>query len=74
MPHVSIKHFPKDLSPEQTRALSDEITAAIQKAFASRDGAISIAVEPVEKERWQSDVYEPEIVGKSGRLIKRPDY
>ncbi|MEN3791978.1 tautomerase PptA [Fulvimarina sp. MAC3] len=74
MPHVTIKHFPADLDDDSRRTLSDEITATIMKVFGSREGAVSIALETVEKDRWKSEVYEPEIAQCPTFLLKKPDY
>ncbi|MDY8109989.1 tautomerase PptA [Fulvimarina sp. 2208YS6-2-32] len=74
MPHVSIKHFPVDLDADQKQRLADGITATIMAVFGSREGAVSIGVEAVEKDRWTSEVYEPEIAARPQHLIKAPDY
>ncbi|EAU40647.1 4-oxalocrotonate tautomerase [Fulvimarina pelagi HTCC2506] len=74
MPHVTIKHFPIDLDDERKEILSNEITATIMKVFGSREGAVSIALEAVEKDRWKSEVYEPDIQRCPTFLLKKPDY
>lgn len=74
MPHVNIKHLPKDLTPEQRQDLAEAITEAITRHFDVPDGAVSIAVEPVAASEWTAAVYEPEIATRDHLLIKRPQY
>lgn len=74
MPHVNIKHFPKHLTDQQKRGLIDAITLTIQRSFGCDEGAISVALEPIEEEDWNVRVYEPEIVGRSELLCKTPSY
>jgi phenylpyruvate tautomerase PptA (4-oxalocrotonate tautomerase family) len=74
MPHVSIKHFPVQLSSEKQDQLVDAISNAVQQAFGVSGDAISIAMEPVRASDWQSEVYEPEIEGRSHLLAKTPRY
>jgi 4-oxalocrotonate tautomerase len=74
MPHVSIKHFPAPLTAEQESALLTAVTRAVQDAFGVGEGAVSIAIEPVEKEAWNERVYVPEIVDRKDLLRKAPNY
>ncbi|TDD07538.1 tautomerase PptA [Saccharopolyspora terrae] len=74
MPHVNIKHFPKEVTDEQKRKLAESITVALIEHLGTRDGAVSVTLEPVEKEVWNEIVVEPEINGHPELLIKRPDY
>ncbi|MDI2030402.1 tautomerase PptA [Saccharopolyspora sp. TS4A08] len=74
MPHVNVKFFPKEVSEEQKRGLAESITAALIEHLGTRDGAVSISLEPVEKDVWNDTVVQPEIAGRPDLLIKRPDY
>lgn len=74
MPHVTIEHFPADLTDEQKRRLAAELTEIIVWRFGTYPGAVSIALEPVAPEDWRSQVYEPRILGRADRLIKAPEY
>jgi 4-oxalocrotonate tautomerase len=74
MPHVNIKHFPAPLSAEREAVLVGELTEAVKKAFGCGDDVVSIALEPVEKERWNELVYTPEIVEREHLLRKTPNY
>jgi 4-oxalocrotonate tautomerase len=73
MPHINIKHFPS-LSEEQHIALAKSITEAVTKVVGCDAGVVSIAVEPVDPEVWNEQVYIPEIVGRKETLIKIPEY
>ncbi|WP_434389954.1 tautomerase PptA [Melittangium boletus] len=74
MPHVNIKHFPAELSEEQRARLAEAITQAVTSALGCRDGAVSIALEPVAKDVWNEQVYVPEIVNRKHLLCKIPNY
>jgi 4-oxalocrotonate tautomerase len=73
MPHVTVKHFPATLAPDQAAALSNALTAAITAAFGCPDTVVSIALQPVRPEAWGEQVYEPEIAGCDS-LLKQPRY
>ncbi|MFI6638557.1 tautomerase family protein [Streptomyces sp. NPDC050504] len=74
MPHVTIKHFPKDFTPDQERDLADELTALIAGRFGTSKGAVSIALEAVAPDDWHEAVYAPEIEERAASLLKFPDY
>lgn len=74
MPHVSIKHFPRELTDEQREKLVEAVTAAVVDNLDTYEGAVSIALEPVPEDRWNAAVVEPEISGRAHLLVKAPDY
>lgn len=74
MPHLNIKHFPVEISPEKEAALLSSLTKALQEGLGCSEGAVSIALEPVPQSDWQTAVYQPEIEGKSHLLRKLPNY
>jgi amino acid adenylation domain-containing protein len=74
VPHVNIKHFPISLSDEQQSQLLTAVTKAVQSAFRCDEEVISIALEPVEREVWEGQVYIPEIVNRRELLRKSPNY
>lgn len=74
MPHISIKSFPREMSEEMKRELAVRLGDLIAEAFDCNKDVISIAWEPIPKEHWRLQVYEPEIMGKCSMLIKRPCY
>ncbi len=73
MPHINIKHFPS-LTEEQHSALAKSITEAVTTVVGCDESVISIAVEPVEPNVWNEQVYLPEIVDRKETLIKTPNY
>jgi len=74
VPHVNIKHFPAPLNEEQTSELVSAITEAVTRAFGCDEGVVSIAVEPVDPQAWQDQVYAPEILERKEFLRKTPSY
>lgn len=74
VPHINIKHFPVALSEERQAELLTALTAAVREAFACDEKVISIALEPVEQEAWNEQVYIPEIVNRKELLLKTPEY
>jgi 4-oxalocrotonate tautomerase len=74
MPHVSIKHFPADLTQEQENALVSAITDAVTGAFGVDEGVVSVALQPVPPESWHELVYQPEIIDRRHQLRKAPSY
>jgi 4-oxalocrotonate tautomerase len=74
MPHVNIKHLPAELDEQRESALVSEITEAVKSAFGVDEGVISITLESVAPERWQEQVYVPEIINRRELLRKVPQY
>lgn len=74
VPHLNIKHFPKNLDETVRARLVAELTTAVSRAFECPAGVISIALEPVTEQDWAAKVYEPEIVERQGLLAKAPEY
>ena len=74
MPHINVRHFPKVLTDQEKAELVSNLTQAISRAFQCSEGAISIALDPVEKESWNEQVYVPEIMSRADLLVKRPNY
>lgn len=74
MPHVTIQHFPKNLTPEQRSRLVERVTAAVEEAFEVEERVISIALAPVAPEDWDEQVYQPEIAARREKLAKAPGY
>ncbi|MGV7961119.1 tautomerase PptA [Photorhabdus tasmaniensis] len=74
MPHINIKHFPANLSQEDKDILSLELTKVVKKVFGCKEDVISISLEPIEKAKWNEEVYFSEIKFKENLLIKSPGY
>lgn len=73
MPHVVIKMYP-GRTQEQKQKLADSVTKAVMESIGVEEKTISIAVEEVAREDWDRLVYQPEITGKAGTLLKKPGY
>nr|WP_155074185.1 tautomerase family protein [Streptomyces taklimakanensis] len=67
-------HFPKEFTDEQKRRLAAALTAVVTEHFGTDDGAVSIALRPVDRQEWNDRVVDHEITGREHRLIKEPRY
>lgn len=74
MPHITVKYFPRELTEEQKQALAEDLSDVVKKHFASKDASLSVALLPVEQERWKEDVYDTEIKPALDTLAKKPGY
>lgn len=74
MPHITIKHFPPALPDDSKQPLADALTKLIVEHFGTNEDAVSISVQTVDPGAWQQDVFDPEITGRAGTLIKTPNY
>ncbi|WP_202303627.1 tautomerase PptA [Dryocola clanedunensis] len=74
MPHITVKHFPRELNEEQKKALADDLCEMVKKHFGSKDGSLSVALIPVEQERWKEEVYDVEIGPELETLARKPGY
>ncbi|MBD5754186.1 tautomerase PptA, partial [Citrobacter freundii] len=54
MPHVDIKCFPRDLNEEEKDALAADITEVIIRHLQSKGSSVSVALNEIEPEAWQS--------------------
>ena len=50
------------------------VTSAITDAFGCDENVVSIALEPIDPEAWNEQVYIPEIVNRRHILGKVPNY
>ncbi len=73
MPHIIIKAYPGK-SAAQKQAIADAITRSVVEIFGNDADAVSVALEDVPAERWKTDVYLPDIVGRADTLLKPPGY
>lgn len=74
MPHVNIKHFPRDLTDAQKSRLADSVTAVIAEHFDAHEDTVSIVLEPVAESDWNRSVVAVEIEGREHLVIKPPNY
>ncbi|MEU2833289.1 tautomerase family protein [Streptomyces lavendulae] len=73
MPHIHVRHYPRDFTEEQLRAIDEAVTAAVTSTFATGEDTVSISLEPVTPEDWDSQVL-AEIAARRDELIKAPGY
>ena len=73
MPHVNVRMY-AGRSEEDKARLADAIGAALVQTLGSSERSISVAIEDVAPDDWMTEVYDPEITGKTDRLFKRPGY
>lgn len=74
MPHITVKHFPRELTPEQQKALADDLCEMVKKHFGSQDASLSVALVAVEQARWKDEVYDVEIKPQMENLARKPGY
>lgn len=74
MPHIEIKSFPRELTPDQTKEFAEAMTQLMQQYLECREGAVSIALKYVPREAWKSSVWDTQIAPEMAQLIKAPDY
>lgn len=73
MPHIVVKMI-EGRSAEQKQALTAEITQVLMSVLGSRDESVSVAIEDFPADRWDADVFEPDIKGRKDTLYKKPGY
>ncbi|MDH6577352.1 tautomerase family protein [Kitasatospora sp. MAP5-34] len=74
MPHVNIKYFPTPVTDEQEARLVAALTETLRENLGCDEGAVSIALEPVEPADWNEKVYTREIIDRRHLLRKLPNY
>lgn len=73
MPHIVIKMRP-GRSEELKTELANAVAAAMVDTIGVPDKAVSVAIEEVGADDWNSQVYEPDIAGKASSLYRKPGY
>lgn len=66
--------FPTELYEQDVKKINSTVTELISDCMNVDEKYISLALEPVESEKWDKTVVEPEITGKKQMLFKEPDY
>lgn len=74
MPHVAIKHFPATFTEAELATFIEHLSILVRKTFKVDDSAVSVALESVQQENWDAEVYQPEIVHRKQFLVKAPQY
>jgi 4-oxalocrotonate tautomerase len=73
MPHIIIKLFP-GRTEEQKKLLTDQVVKAVMDTINADESSISVAFEEVPREKWNEEVYQPDIIEKEATLYKKPGY
>ena len=73
MPHVIVKLWPGKTEEQKTR-LADAIVQDVMDVLDYGEESVSVAIEEVKSRDWAEKVYQPDIVGNSSRLYKKPGY
>jgi 4-oxalocrotonate tautomerase len=73
MPHIIVKMFPGRTRQEKAD-LAQALAQSMMAALGTPEGAISVAIEDVEKRDWMDKVAKPEIAGKAETIFKKPGY
>jgi 4-oxalocrotonate tautomerase len=73
MPHIVVKMI-EGRSATQKQELSDRLAETLVSVLGSRDEAVSVAIEDVPADKWESDIFVPEIKGRKDTLYKKPGY
>lgn len=73
MPHISIKCYP-GRTEEQKQELARRITEDVVEVMGSPSKSVTVAIEEVNPEDWNSQVWDKEIGPKIDELYKKPGY
>lgn len=71
MPHVIVKLWP-GRTEEQKKELTQRIVKDVMETIQVEEHAVSVGFEEVPRERWDAEVYQPDIIGKEKTLYKKP--
>lgn len=72
MPHVIVKLWP-GRSEEQKRALAAAMASDMEQITGAKQENISVSIEEVAPDQWETTVVKPEILGKPDNLYKKPE-
>lgn len=73
MPHVIVKMY-KGRNEEIKQRMVDGIVKSITESLDIGEGSVSVTVEEFEPERWNEEVYQPDIAQRVDSLYKKPGY
>lgn len=74
MPHIDIKYFPRDLTPEQKTALAKAVESVIIEHLGSKESSVSVALAEVHPDDWKREVWDTQIAPHLDTLAKKPGY
>ncbi|MDR3605245.1 MAG: tautomerase family protein [Syntrophaceae bacterium] len=70
MPHIIVKLYP-GRTEEQKISLAEQITKDVVTIAKCPEETVSVAIEEVEPERWNKEVYELYILNNESNLYKK---
>ena len=73
MPHVTVKLWP-GRTEKRKQVLVDKIVRTVMEETEVDESAVSVSIEEVPKEKWVTEVYNPQIKEKQEILYKKPGY
>lgn len=73
MPHIIVKLWP-GRNEEDKKALAERMAKSMTEVMGIPDKNISVSFEEVDKEKWNEEVYQPDIMAKQQFLYKKPGY
>ncbi|MEN6370120.1 MAG: tautomerase family protein [Thermotogota bacterium] len=71
MPHVIVKMFP-GRSEDKKKQLAAAIARDVASIAGCSEAVVSVAIEEIAQERWDEEVYGPDILGRKKSLYKEP--
>lgn len=73
MPHIIVKLWPGKSEWRKTRH-AEEITQNVMSTLGYGEESVSVAFEEIPPNEWAEKVYQPDIVGNTKTLYKKPGY
>lgn len=73
MPHVNVRMYP-GRTLEQKRMLTERLVEAVQETLGVPASSITVVIEDVSPDEWDTVVVGPEIRAKKAHLFKSADY
>jgi 4-oxalocrotonate tautomerase len=73
MPHVTVKMYAGRTEQQKAR-LAQELTRTVMSVLGCAEKSVSVGIEDVAPSDWAALVYEPDILGKTETIYKKPNY
>lgn len=73
MPHIIVKLWP-GRTEEQKKELANKIAGDVVEILNAPETSVSVSIEEVPKEKWNTKVYKPDIMDKEETLYIKPEY
>jgi 4-oxalocrotonate tautomerase len=72
VPHVIVKLWP-GRTEEQKKELANRIARDVIETLNAPETSVSVSIQEVSKEKWNDEVYKPEIIDKAETLYIKPE-